>query len=154
MIVLKLRRKWPYPQKYTEGTLYISGTYFCDTLEPQERGLSVKMSVADLQARKIKGVTAIPKGVYQVVLSQSAKFSERPFYKSLGGFLPLLVAVPAFSGILIHCGNTSSDTSGCILVGKRVGAGIIGESRLVFRSLLDKLMSAAERDEPIFIDVS
>jgi hypothetical protein len=32
--------------------------------------------------------------------------------------LPRLLDVPEFSGILIHCGNTKNDSSGCILIGE------------------------------------
>lgn len=89
---------------YTIGKLYIDGKYFCDTLEDAVRDV------------KIKHQTAIPKGIYKVVLTASPRFKR---------ILPRLLNVPEFTGVLIHRGNTIDDTSGCILVGENKKKGMV-----------------------------
>ena len=69
--------------------------YVCQTLEDPVRDV------------KIANETAIPSGTYRVTITMSARFGKP---------LPLLANVPNFSGIRIHSGNTTADTSGCILV--------------------------------------
>lgn len=115
---------------YTEGKLSINKEYFCMTLENTDRDLN-KNGRFDCGERKIYGQTAIPNGRYQIVLSWSPKFSPR-----YGTNMPLLLNVPEFSGILIHPGNTTNDTLGCILVGEKVNYGYLSNSRTTF----DKLM--------------
>ena len=89
---------------YTIGKLYINDKYFCDTLEDAVRDV------------KIKHQTAIPKGIYKVVLTASPRFKR---------ILPRLLNVPEFTGVLIHRGNTIADTSGCILVGENKKKGMV-----------------------------
>ena len=105
-------------KNYTHGQLFIDGVYFCDTLEDEEREV------------KILGETAIPCGTYKVILSVSNRFKK---------LMPLIVDVPNFAGIRIHSGNTKDDTEGCILVGKKVSNGVIGDSRVTFKALMNKL---------------
>jgi hypothetical protein len=81
----------------TLGELYIDGVYFCKTLEDKVR------------PQKIQNETAIPAGTYNVIVNESPKFKR---------FLPRLLDVPNFSGVLIHAGNTPADTQGCVLVGE------------------------------------
>ena len=98
---LKLIRKYKC-LNHTIGHLYINDKYFCDTLEDKVRQLD---SIED----KIKHKTAIPEGIYEVVVTMSPKFKR---------LLPLLLNVPFFEGIRIHRGNNENDTSGCIIVGE------------------------------------
>ena len=93
---------------------------------------------------KIKGVTAIPAGVYEVVVNFSQRF-QRP--------LPLLLGVSNFDGVRIHAGNTDADTEGCLLVGKSKAADFIGGSRAAFDALFPKIQHAAMR-EKIFIEIA
>jgi hypothetical protein len=110
---LSLKRIAKKPN-YTVGKLYIDGEYFCDTLEDQDRGLSVEMPLAEITKAKVMHKTAIPTGTYPVVVTNS------PSKKRL---LPRLQNVPAFDGILIHRGNTENDSSGCILLGENKEVG-------------------------------
>jgi len=88
-----------FNEKCTIGELLINGAHFAYTLEDVVREDGVK----------VKGKTAIPEGVYDVILSQSFRFKR---------VLPELLDVPYFTKIRIHGGNTEADTEGCILVGE------------------------------------
>lgn len=54
---------------YTIGHLYVNGKLFCDTFENTDRGLDQKMTLEDLQKRKVYGKTAIPTGTFQVIMN-------------------------------------------------------------------------------------
>ena len=112
---------------YTMGTLAIDGEPLCDTLEPTDRHLHAESMTP---GQKVYGRTAIPSGSYQVELSYSPRYHRT---------LPLLCGVPCFEGIRIHAGNTSTDTGGCILVGRRCAPGRLLESRFTLRLLIDRL---------------
>lgn len=128
---------------YTIGHLYIDGKYFCDTIEDKDRGLKQNMQPSVIRAMKRKGVTAIPTGRYRVTLEvKSPKFSAKKYEKNYGfcdGYLPRLINVPGFEGVLIHIGNTAMDTDGCLLVGKNTKVGKVLESRAVFVKLYEEL---------------
>lgn len=57
---------------------------------------------------KVYGRTAIPAGTYDLRISFSNRFRKE---------LPEVLAVPNFSGVRIHGGNTHENTEGCPLVG-------------------------------------
>lgn len=82
---------------YTIGKLYVNNQWFCDTIEDQDRFFYGKP--------KIKGMTAIPCGRYEITQNVfSPRFGNKTFYKNLcGGYLPRLLNVPQFEGVLIHC---------------------------------------------------
>ena len=130
---------------YTIGKLYIDGEYFCDTLEDADRGLRQDMPVSVIRATKRKGITAIPTGRYRVTLDvQSPKFSKKAIYQFCNGYLPRLINVPGYEGVLIHVGNTDKDTEGCLLVGKNTQVGKVLESRKTFIALYDRLLGAKD----------
>lgn len=126
---------------YTIGKLYIDGCYYCDVLEDVDRGLDDSMTEKEIKAKKIKGQTAIPTGIYTVKITYSPK------YKKL---MPLVDNVKGYSGIRIHSGNTHKDTSGCLLVGKNKEVGKVLESRKTFNALYKIL---TETKEHIIIDI-
>lgn len=118
---------------YTIGRLYVDGEYACDTLEDAVRDV------------KIKHKTAIPAGRYNVTLNiQSPKFRTKKQYKFCDGYLPRLLDVPGYEGILIHIGNTVNDTSGCILVGRNTIVGQLTQSKRTFQQLYRWLKSATD----------
>jgi hypothetical protein len=92
--------------KCTIGRLYIdgedTGLY---TLEDKVRQIPGE----PVEKWKVFGETAIPTGIYNVVVALSSHFKRE---------LPHLQNVPGYEGVLIHPGNTDADTEGCILVGK------------------------------------
>ena len=95
------------------------------------------------QARKRKGATCIPSGRYQVTLGvKSPRFSKVAQYKACDGYLPRLLNVPAFDGVLIHIGNTARDTDGCILVGRNTIKGQVTNSTDTFWRLYERLQAA------------
>lgn len=133
---------------YTIGHLYIDGKYFCDIIEDKDRGLRQDMQPSVIRATKRKGVTAIPTGRYRVTLDvRSQKFSQKKYEKNYGfcdGYLPRLINVPGFEGVLIHVGNTAKDTEGCLLVGKNTKVGKVLESRVTFVKLYEILKKAKD----------
>lgn len=149
---MKLKVKRIAKQKdYTIGKLFIDGEYFCDTLEDVDRGLTADMPINELRRIKVCGRTAIPIGRYQITLGiQSPKFSKYKQYNFCNGYLPRLLNVPAYEGVLIHVGNTHADTDGCILVGKNKAVGKVLESTDTFKKLYNILTKA---NEPIEIEI-
>jgi len=109
-------------QSCTMGSLYVDGHFYCHTLEDVER-----------EHEKIYGETAIPKGLYDVIMSYSPRF-KRP--------LPELLNVPNFTNVRIHSGNSVQDTDGCILVGIRAGVGYLNSSRITSDRLNDTIMKS------------
>lgn len=120
----------------TIGELYIDKKYIADTLEDRVRP----------EGEKVYGKTAIPEGSYQVVLSYSPRFKK---------ILPEILNVPNFTGIRIHCGNSSADSSGCVLVGTWDGKkeDWISDSKIAFNKLMYLLQEATDKKEPITITI-
>ena len=138
---LKLDRKYKLPE-YTIGKLYIDGEYFCDTLEDTDRGLSSDMPFQEIIKRKIQGKTAVPTGDYKVNMNTvSPRFKDRTWAKPYQGKLPRLIDTIGFEGVLIHVGNSVSDTTGCVLVGKNTIKGKLTNSATVFRELMEILLT-------------
>lgn len=131
-MLLKLKRT--FPKRYTIGNLFLEDSFFCNTLEDRVRDLPKEM--------KIPAFTAIPPGLYRIVMSFSRRFKK---------ILPELLYVPFFEGIRIHPGNTEEDTSGCILVGKNDKIGALNYSRK-YSDDLNKILSVL--NEKIFISIS
>jgi hypothetical protein len=133
MILTLLRHRAVGPA--TLGTLHINGEFSCFTLEDQIR-----------EGPKVPGMTAIPAGRYRVDISMSRRFGRE---------LPILREVPGFEGIRIHCGNTTADTEGCILVGRTqdVFAGTIGQSRLALSDLQPQIREAWDTGEEVWIEI-
>ena len=151
---LKVIRK-AKKSEYTIGRLYIDGKYMCDTLEDCDRGLTQDMPLEEIKAKKVYGKTAIPTGTYEIDMNTvSPKFEKRSWAKPFGGKLPRLVNVPGYEGVLLHCGNTAADSSGCLLVGKNSIKGMITDSSRTFMSLMAKyLLPAKVKGEKITIRI-
>ena len=132
---LRVERLWKKPA-YTVGRLFVDGKFFCNTLEDTVRDLS--------NEKKVYGKTAIPYGEYKVVYNWSPKFGRN---------LPRLLNVPAFEGILIHPGNTSDDSAGCILVGRNTEVGRLTESRYTSDKLNVLIEDVQRGGESITIEI-
>jgi hypothetical protein len=120
----------------TIGSLTVDGLWECWTLEDVVRPPG---------AVKVPGATAIPYGVYAVEITFSPHF---------GRDLPLLEAVPGFSGVRIHPGNTAADTEGCILVGRDRLAKSLGHSRDAFNALFPKIRDALARGDKVTLEIA
>jgi len=112
----------------TMGILLIDGVFACWTLEDVVR------------PAKIPGETAIPSGCYDVRLSLSQRFQK---------VLPEVLAVPGFTGIRIHAGNTQADTHGCVLVGRVRAYDRVEESKLALMNVMEHLRRATTAGDPI-----
>lgn len=145
-MVIEVRRIARKPT-YTIGKMYINGKYICDTLEDTDRGLKQVMTASEVTKIKKPSETAIPTGTYDVSLHIiSPRFGSQSFYKNLcGGCLPRLEDVTGFSGVLIHCGNTDKDSSGCILVGENKAVGRVLNSKATFTRLWNNYLSIAKK---------
>jgi len=95
-VELTLIRKRLEPT-FTGGELHVNGGFECYTLEDPVRAPGIK----------IPGDTAIPFGTYQLELRWSGTFKR---------MMPYLRNVPHFEDVMLHWGNTSQNTRGCILV--------------------------------------
>lgn len=120
---------------YTIGHMYFNGKYVCDTLEDTVRDLD-KDGKFDNGEVKIKGQTAVPYGIYEVVWAHSPKYKR---------YTPRLLNVNSFSGILIHSGNTAKDTDGCILVGENKQKGMVLNSRATVAKIYPIIRDACKR---------
>lgn len=142
--------------EYTIGRLYVNGKSFCDTLENTDRGLDQTMPLDELQKRKVYGKTAIPTGTYRITMRRkSPKFSKIDYYREFcDGYMPRLLQVPGFEGVLIHRGNKEDATEGCLLVGDNTSKGGLSNSKGQWEKLMkDYFLPAKEKGIPITITI-
>ena len=134
---IQLKRTVMTP-KSTIGELYVNNKFECYVLEDTDRRLEQNPDA------KIHGETCIPRGKYQIVVTQSARFG-RP--------LPLLVDVPGYTGVRIHTGNKPADTDGCLLPGLTYKENWVSDSTVAWAALFDKIKSALTT-EKVWITIS
>lgn len=148
-------------QRYTIGHLYDitdgKREYICDVIEDKVRDIN-KDGKFDNGEVKIPKETAIPYGIYVVTLwVRSPKFSDfkkYPYAKKYNGYLPRLLNVPHFDGILIHCGSSEKSSAGCLIVGFNKVVGRVVNSEAAFFKLMDNyLVPAKKRGEGISIEI-
>lgn len=117
----------------TLGTLYVNNEPDVFTLEDVVR-----------EGPKIAHETAIPAGRYRIVIDKSQRF---------GRMLPRLLNVPGFTGVRIHSGNTSHDSSGCLLVGLGYYEGGLTRSKDALDRLHPQIAAALARKEDVWISI-
>ena len=121
---------------YTISKVCINGTYLCIALEDKVREVAGK-PVAEW---KIKGVTAIPRGIFALVMDFSQHFQK---------ILPHIMNVPGYEGVRIHGGNKPEDTEGCILLGMSwKGGPWISDSQKamqLFTALVNQTLNAGDQ---------
>ena len=140
---LTLTRKIFTP-KSTIGELSIDGEFFCYTLEDLDRGLNQSDNIATIMVKKVFGVTAIPTGIYRVIMDMSARFKK---------IMPLIVDVKGFAGVRIHVGNYPTDTEGCILCGMNYAPDKLINSKEAITQLYAPLNSAYSNGELITLTI-
>ena len=151
---LKLVRKWK-KEGYTIGQLYIDGVFFSNTIEDKDRGLNQNMPKEKILFMKKPGITAIPTGTYEIVLNvQSSKYKKsKAMMQFCQAYMPRLLNVPGYNGVLIHPGNSASDTEGCIIPGKNNKVGWVSNSTNYFKELYNKMKIANKKGENITIEI-
>lgn len=150
---LKTDRAWK-KETYTIGKFFVNCIRLCESLEDKDRGLNSSMTLEQIKAIKVYGITAIPAGTYEVILSISPKFKSRSWAAKYSGLVPEIIGVPGFEGVRIHPGNKAEDTLGCILVGdNKVKGGLVNSTKRYYE-LMDKyLVPAWSRKEEITITI-
>lgn len=147
--------------KYTIGHLYdvTNGKkeYICDVIEDVVRDLNHNGKF-DNGEKKVKSETAIPYGTYQVTLNvKSPKFSnyaKYPYARKYHGYMPRLLKVNHFEGILIHPGTSAASSAGCLIVGYNKVVGKVVDSQKAFFKLMDDyLVPCKEHGELIYIEI-
>lgn len=123
---------------YTIGKLYINGEFKCFTIEDEYRKV------------KVKGETRIPEGTYRVGTRWSPTFSPKTNHEMLW-----VKDVPGFEFILIHTGNTDDDSSGCLIVGKRLGSlnnqRAVLDSKAAYNEIYPIIRKAIDLEEEVTI---
>ena len=133
--ILTLKRD-TYTSKTTIGKLYVNDLFICDTLEDVCRDINKDGDLKDSGESKIYGETAIPSGIYKVIINMSPRFKK---------FFPRVEGVEGYSGVLIHSGNWAKDTYGCILTGTRgVDCLLGGTSMKALAKLMQELTKYTE----------
>jgi hypothetical protein len=126
---------------FTEGKLSVDDVQEFYTVEDTDRFL-------EDGGEKVYGRTAIPRGIYPVVISRSNRFKKD---------LIEILNVPFFTGIRIHTGNSSKDTDGCIIVGSvntQDDDDWVGGSRVAYEALHTKVKEALDENEDVTIEIS
>ena len=151
---LKLIRKWK-KEGYTIGQLYVDDIFFSNTIEDKDRGLNQNMPKEKILFMKKPGITAIPTGTYEIVLNvQSSKYKKsKAMMQFCQAYMPRLLNVPGYDGVLIHPGNSASDTEGCIIPGKNNKVGWVSNSTNYFKELYNKMKIANKKGENITIEI-
>jgi len=131
----------------TLGSFFVGGEFSCFTCEDQHQEI------------KVRNETRIPAGRYEIKLRREGG-SFNPRYAKKCNFhegMLWLQDVPGFSWIYIHVGNTSEDTSGCILLGyvatRTDRGGFVSQSVLAYEEVYPVIAEALSLGECVFITV-
>jgi hypothetical protein len=127
----------PSVNSATLSRLLLDDKFVCDILEDQVREIPGQ-SVASW---KVYGQTAIPMGRYRISFQSSVKFGPNTL---------VVNNVPGYVGILIHGGNTSLHTEGCLLPGTRNSAYTVGDSQKTLANLKTLIQAAIARGEQVW----
>ena len=111
--------------------------FLCFTLEDEKREV------------KVYGETRIPEGTYQIKYRKEGgyhnKYTKR--FPNIHRGMLHITDVPNFEYILVHCGNDTSHTHGCVLVGDVISQNISKEP------FLGQSSNCYKRIYPIIADI-
>lgn len=158
MIITQNRFKWT--EKSTLSQWHIDGesTFYSTkhdkmlpifALEDKDRDLYLYMSEDEIKSVKVPKETAIPYGMYKVILSFSNRFQK---------IMPEVIGVRGFAGIRIHNGSFVKDTEGCPLIGYKwsnlvnENAYMVSWSRDCFNEFLPTLKRKLETEE-VYLEI-
>lgn len=139
---IKVVRK-TFTKESTIGELFINDKFFCYTLEDYDRDSNKDGDIDDSGEAKVYGLTAIPRGKYNLVLSFSNRFQK---------YLPEIQNVKGFEGIRIHNGNTAAHSHGCLLLGTTKANNFVGASVAAMTKFMSELKKV-EKTEKITIEI-
>lgn len=142
MQTIKVTRKF-FGTDYTIGRMSVDNQQICDTLEDTVRDKNNDGDLNDPGEEKIFGETAIPKGVYKMIINYSQRFKCN---------MPLLLNVPGFEGIRIHPGNDAKNTEGCILLGFNTEKGKVTNSRVAWNKFMNIILASHQKEWIITIE--
>lgn len=133
---------------FTLGSLSVDGRHLGYTCEDRDRTLEDDKdgdgNTIDPK-EKTYGETAIPRGIYKVVLSFSHRFQK---------VMPEVINVPQFSGVRIHGGNRAKDTLGCPLLGAQRLQDGVANCAAVNTRLIELIQQAEDRGESVTLEVA
>ena len=127
-----VQTRYEFGHDYTISNCEFGKYMKCYILEDIDRHLE------DNPDAKNHGASAIPRGIYQVLITYSNRF-KKPLIQ--------LMDVPGFTGIRCHPGNTSADTEGCLLPGSTHGPAWVGNSRATYamiHHLVEKVLDSGK----------
>lgn len=114
---------------------------------------------------KVRGETAIPAGMYELVLRKEdspmlQRWLRKDWVKRWGGlkYFIMLKDVPNFSYIYLHAGRDHEDSDGCLLTGMQRGQNSEGVSEVYnsrdgMEMIYDHIIPRLEAGERWFIDI-
>ena len=108
-------------EQSTMGKLFLNGEEFCDTLELPWK-------------ENKRSISCIPAGEYDARLRLPRESATREYIHLL------IKDVPNRDYILVHIGNTTKDTKGCILVGQSRKQHSVGNSTLAMELLIKEII--------------
>lgn len=91
----------------TLSEIYLNNQFICYGLEDIRRG------------KKIAGSTSIPTGIYKLGFNRDGGMNGNYYdrFPKLHKGMIEIKAIPGFSYVYIHIGNTHKETAGCLLAG-------------------------------------
>jgi hypothetical protein len=125
-----------YTTTSTISTLSIDGKNY---------GYILEDVVRPKKAVKVWGRTAIDAGTYKIVPHNSPHFKMT---------LPMLVNVPNYQYVLIHWGNSSDDTEGCLITGTTKSKNFVGNSKAAFNKIYPLIVAAWNKSIDITLPIT
>uniref|UniRef100_UPI00403F0BB4 DUF5675 family protein n=1 Tax=Bernardetia sp. Wsw4-3y2 TaxID=3127471 RepID=UPI00403F0BB4 len=115
-----------------------------------------------LRITKIKKETAIPTGVYEILLRKAGRIHQNYLAKFGAKFHKgtlHLQNVPNFQWILLHIGNNKTHTEGCPLIGNRKdkapnGDFVLWNSTDAYKEFYPIVATALEEGKRVFIEIT